>query len=295
MTRPRSSPRRSTGSTTRASRSRARWRSSTGRTRSPVSSRKCSSGSGCRTGWSAASGSTSGARSATCSAYLRLIANPADEVSLRRVLNVPKRGIGDRAEEYVAAYAARERITFAEALRSPSEVPGLAARSAAAIAGFNALIERPAGAGRDGRPGGRAGRGGARQDRLPGLAGDLAGPAGRHPGGEPAGNGVGGARVRRLRRRRRHARGLPRAGGARRRRGRDPRRRGPRRHGDADDAAHGQGPGVPRGVPHRHGGRGVPARQVADQPAGARGGAAARLRGDHPREGAAVPDAGSGP
>src|SRR5690242_890259 len=72
-------------------------------------------------------------------AYLRLIANKADEVSLRRVLNVPKRGIGDRAEEYVAAYAACERITFAEALRSPSEVPGLAARSAAAIAGFNAL------------------------------------------------------------------------------------------------------------------------------------------------------------
>ena len=46
-------------------------------------------------------------------AYLRLIANPADEVSLRRVLNVPKRGIGDRAEEYVAGYAARERISFA--------------------------------------------------------------------------------------------------------------------------------------------------------------------------------------
>jgi ATP-dependent DNA helicase UvrD/PcrA len=74
-------------------------------------------------------------------AYLRLIANPADEVSLRRVLNVPKRGIGDRAEEYVAAYAARMRISFAEALRTPGEVPGLAARSAAAIAGFNALID----------------------------------------------------------------------------------------------------------------------------------------------------------
>ena len=73
-------------------------------------------------------------------AYLRLIANPADEVSLRRVLNVPKRGIGDRAEEYVAAYAARERISFAEALRTPSDVPGLAARSAAAIAGFNAMV-----------------------------------------------------------------------------------------------------------------------------------------------------------
>ena len=74
-------------------------------------------------------------------AYLRLIANPADEVSLRRVLNVPKRGIGDRAEEYVAAYAARERISFAEALRSPNDVPGLATRSGAAIAGFNALID----------------------------------------------------------------------------------------------------------------------------------------------------------
>ena len=74
-------------------------------------------------------------------AYLRLIANPADEVSLRRVLNVPKRGIGERAEEYVAGYASRMRITFAQALRTPSEVPGMAARSASAIAGFNALVD----------------------------------------------------------------------------------------------------------------------------------------------------------
>jgi DNA helicase II / ATP-dependent DNA helicase PcrA len=74
-------------------------------------------------------------------AYLRLIANPADEVSLRRVLNVPKRGIGDRAEEYVAAFAQRERGgTFAEALARPADVPGLAARSASAIEGFNTLI-----------------------------------------------------------------------------------------------------------------------------------------------------------
>ena len=73
-------------------------------------------------------------------AYLRLIANPADEVSLRRVLNVPRRGIGDRAEEYVAAFAQRERITFAQALARPADVPGLAARSAHAIEGFNALI-----------------------------------------------------------------------------------------------------------------------------------------------------------
>src|SRR6202034_3956870 len=73
-------------------------------------------------------------------AYLRLVANPADEVSLRRVLNTPKRGIGDPAEEYVAAYAQRERITFAPAPDPPAKVPGLAARSPAAIEGFNALI-----------------------------------------------------------------------------------------------------------------------------------------------------------
>jgi len=73
-------------------------------------------------------------------AYLRLIANPADEVSLRRILNVPRRGIGDRAEEYVAAYAARRGISFAAALGRPDDVPGLAGRSARAVGRFNELI-----------------------------------------------------------------------------------------------------------------------------------------------------------
>jgi DNA helicase-2/ATP-dependent DNA helicase PcrA len=72
--------------------------------------------------------------------YLRLIANPGDEVSLRRILNTPRRGIGDRAEEYVAAFASRERISFAKALARPLDVPGLATRSARAIEGFNALM-----------------------------------------------------------------------------------------------------------------------------------------------------------
>jgi len=65
--------------------------------------------------------------------YLRLIANPGDEVSLRRVLNTPRRGIGERAEEYAAAFASRERITFAAALARPQDVPGLATRSVRAI------------------------------------------------------------------------------------------------------------------------------------------------------------------
>ena len=73
-------------------------------------------------------------------AYLRLMANPGDEVSLRRVLNVPKRGIGDRAQEYVAAFAARQKMSFAAALARPQDVSGLAARSVKAIAAFNELI-----------------------------------------------------------------------------------------------------------------------------------------------------------
>ncbi|HEY2078574.1 MAG TPA: DNA helicase PcrA [Streptosporangiaceae bacterium] len=73
-------------------------------------------------------------------AYLRLVANPGDEVSLRRVLNTPRRGIGDRAEEYVAALASRDKISFAAALARPDDVPGLATRSARAIEGFNDLI-----------------------------------------------------------------------------------------------------------------------------------------------------------
>ena len=72
--------------------------------------------------------------------YLRLIANPADEVSLRRVLNVPRRGIGDRAEACVVALALRDRITFAEALQRPGDAPALATRSVRAIESFNDLI-----------------------------------------------------------------------------------------------------------------------------------------------------------
>lgn len=74
-------------------------------------------------------------------AYLRLLVNPADQVSLRRILNTPKRGIGDRAVACVNALAERDRITFWEALRRAEDAPGLATRSLVAIQGFVALIE----------------------------------------------------------------------------------------------------------------------------------------------------------
>ena len=56
-------------------------------------------------------------------AYLRALANPDDEVSLRRILNTPKRGIGDRAEAMVEAFGQRERIGFAAALDRAARRP----------------------------------------------------------------------------------------------------------------------------------------------------------------------------
>lgn len=50
-------------------------------------------------------------------AYLQVISNPDDTVAARRVLNVPKRGIGAKAEEAIAAHAARHGISFGAALR----------------------------------------------------------------------------------------------------------------------------------------------------------------------------------
>ncbi len=74
-------------------------------------------------------------------AYLRMLVNPADEISLRRVLNTPKRGIGDRAEACVQALAERERVTFWEALRRADEAPGIASRSLNAIRAFVDMVD----------------------------------------------------------------------------------------------------------------------------------------------------------
>ena len=92
-------------------------------------SRRSSSGSGCR---KVVGGVRFYERREVRDAisYLRAISNRTDDVSVRRILNVPKRGIGDRADDAVAELAARERISFGEALRRVDEIHGLATRSA---------------------------------------------------------------------------------------------------------------------------------------------------------------------
>jgi DNA helicase II / ATP-dependent DNA helicase PcrA len=76
-------------------------------------------------------------------AYLRVLDNPGDAVSMRRILNTPRRGIGDRAEACVSVYAENTGSSFADALQAAAEgkVPMLNSRSEKAIAAFVELLD----------------------------------------------------------------------------------------------------------------------------------------------------------
>lgn len=85
-------------------------------------------------------------------AYLHVINNPDDDVNLRRILNEPKRGIGDRAEGAVAALAQRDRTTFFEALRRADQAPAMATRSVKAIDSFVRMMDDLAQLNQDEKP-----------------------------------------------------------------------------------------------------------------------------------------------
>ena len=57
-------------------------------------------------------------------AYLRALSNPDDDVSVRRILNEPKRGIGAKSETVVADHASAQRISFFAAARAAAAEPG---------------------------------------------------------------------------------------------------------------------------------------------------------------------------
>jgi DNA helicase-2/ATP-dependent DNA helicase PcrA len=74
-------------------------------------------------------------------AYLRAIVNDDDTVSIRRIMNTPRRGIGDRAEACVEALSTRDRISFGQAMRAAAKAPGISSRAANGIADFVALLD----------------------------------------------------------------------------------------------------------------------------------------------------------
>ena len=69
-------------------------------------------------------------------AYLRVLVNPTDEVSLRRIINLPKRGIGDRAIEEVDAFAFTQGISFWDALLRVREATGVPNKASQSISEF---------------------------------------------------------------------------------------------------------------------------------------------------------------
>ena len=73
-------------------------------------------------------------------AYLRVLANLEDEISLRRIINLPKRGIGDTSLDYVDQFARAQGITFWAGLLRCSEAAGLSARAAQSINDFTSMI-----------------------------------------------------------------------------------------------------------------------------------------------------------
>ncbi len=72
-------------------------------------------------------------------AYLRAVANPGDEVSLRRIINVPRRGIGDTTVGRLIAYGTGRGVGFAGALERASEA-GVAGKALAGVRSFLDLL-----------------------------------------------------------------------------------------------------------------------------------------------------------
>ncbi len=217
--------------------------------------------------------------------YLRLLLNPQDVISFRRVVNMPKRGIGDATVSAVESFAREEGISVIDAAHRVDEIPTLAARAKGAVAGFvhvmdalQAHLDDGAGPPRmvefAGQESGylaeleedRTVEAQGRIENLQEMAGVAAEIVAREPDTDLA--------------------GLPGAGLARRRAGRV-RRGGVRHH--ADDAPHREGAGVPGRVHRGDGGRDLPALPVHDRRGRARGGASSGVRRHHASAAAALP------
>jgi DNA helicase-2/ATP-dependent DNA helicase PcrA len=74
-------------------------------------------------------------------AYLRVIFNPADVIAFRRIINVPRRKIGDKTIAVIEAAAATRGVAVGEVIRDPSSIAGIGAAGTEALAGFRDIID----------------------------------------------------------------------------------------------------------------------------------------------------------
>jgi DNA helicase-2/ATP-dependent DNA helicase PcrA len=118
-------------------------------------------------------------------AYLRLIANRADDASFERVVNLPTRGVGAKSLDILREHARANSCSLWEAAAAAITAGTLGAKAAQAIHGFMGLIERTA----------RAGRSGAKEQRADRALPAREGRAGRGARGEPRRTGVRRARL----------------------------------------------------------------------------------------------------
>lgn len=82
-------------------------------------------------------------------AYLQAIVNPADSVNMRRILNVPKRGLGARAEALVASYADAHAAPFWQGIANMEQIEGLPTRTAKSLGAFRDTMQHLAAFARD--------------------------------------------------------------------------------------------------------------------------------------------------
>ena len=75
-------------------------------------------------------------------AYLRVIINPADALNLKRIINIPNRGIGKTSLDLIENYALEHKISLSEVLANPGAIPGLKERAKANISQFTAQLAR---------------------------------------------------------------------------------------------------------------------------------------------------------
>ncbi len=80
-------------------------------------------------------------------AYLRVVANPADDLSLARIINVPARGIGDAAQTAIEQAAAARGVPMLAVMRDRAAIEGVAARSWGATGKFVELLDQWTGEG----------------------------------------------------------------------------------------------------------------------------------------------------